>query len=40
MASLLIVDDDLIFCEALSSTLEEQGHMVLVAHNLGRRRST
>ena len=38
MASLLIVDDDLIFCEALGSTLEERGHRVLVAHTLGRAR--
>ncbi len=38
MAKLLIVDDDLLFCEALSSTLEEQGHRVLVAHTLSRAR--
>ena len=38
MASLLIVDDDLLFCEALGSTLEEQGHRVLMAHTLARAR--
>ncbi len=38
MASLLIVDDDMLFCEALSTTLEGEGYRVLVAHNLGRAR--
>lgn len=38
MATLLIVDDDMLFCEALSTTLEEEGYRVLVAHNLGRAR--
>lgn len=38
MAKLLVLDDDLLFCEALSSTLEAQGHSVLVAHTLARAR--
>lgn len=38
MATLLIVDDDILFCEALSTTLEENNYRVLVAHNLGRAR--
>ena len=36
MANLLILDDDRLFCEALGTTLEEQGHRVLVAHTLAR----
>lgn len=38
MSRLLIVDDDLLFCEALSTTLEGAGHKVMVAHNLARAR--
>lgn len=38
MATLLIVDDDMLFCEALSTILEEEGYRVLVSHNLGRAR--
>ena len=38
MAKLLIIDDDLLFCEALSVTLEAQGHRALVAHTLARAR--
>lgn len=38
MATILIVDDDLLFCEALGSTLEQAGHRVLAAHTLGRAR--
>lgn len=38
MANLLILDDDRLFCEALGTTLEEQGHRVLMAHTLARAR--
>lgn len=38
MATLLIVDDDVLFCEALSTTLEGEGYRVLVAHTLARAR--
>ena len=38
MATLLIVDDDMLFCEALSTTLEGEGYRVLLAHNLARAR--
>ena len=38
MATLLIVDDDKLFCEALSTILEEEGYRVLVAHSLARAR--
>ena len=38
MSRLLIVDDDLLFCEALCTTLEGAGHKVMVAHNLMRAR--
>lgn len=38
MSRLLVVDDDLIFCEALSSTLEEAGYQVMIAHTLERAR--
>ena len=38
MSRLLIVDDDLVFCEALSTTLEEAGYQVMVAHRLERAR--
>lgn len=38
MATLLIVDDDMLFCEALSTTLEGAGYRVLLAHNLARAR--
>lgn len=35
---ILIVDDDLLFCEALCAVLEGAGHKVLVAHTLTRAR--
>ncbi|MDL2279694.1 sigma-54 dependent transcriptional regulator [Desulfovibrio sp. OttesenSCG-928-G11] len=38
MERLLILDDDKLFCEALSTTLESEGHAVLVAHTLARAR--
>lgn len=38
MPRLLILDDDLLFCEALSTTLESEGYRVLVAHTLARAR--
>lgn len=38
VATILILDDDLLFCEALSTTLEDEGHRVLIAHNLLRAR--
>lgn len=36
MSTLLVLDDDLIFCEALGTTLEEAGYRVLVAHTVAR----
>lgn len=38
MERLLILDDDKLFCEALSTTLETEGYRVLVAHTLARAR--
>lgn len=38
MARILILDDDLLFCEALSFTLEEHGHKIMLAHTLERAR--
>ena len=38
MARLLIVDDDVLFCEALSATMQEEGHSVFLAHTLAKAR--
>lgn len=39
MTRVLIIDDDILFCEALGSTLEEKGYTVMVAHTLERGRT-